>query len=215
MKPKLAQRVVVRHLLGPMAEAVTTFYFDFVDPLSYLVELELCSLGDDVDQGVERIGFELHPPPSALTLVGDATLAPRWTVAREVADALGVALTPPQLVPWSRKALELHLHAEEHGLDRVVRRGVFEAYFQRGLDIGRIDVLVEIARSTGLDSTRAKAVLDVDRFDARVSSAREAALGEGITEPPVLVHGGTRLEGFHKRSALGTFLATEGGTGRR
>jgi predicted DsbA family dithiol-disulfide isomerase len=197
-----------------MAEEVTRFYFDFVDPLSYLLELEIHFLGGDVSNRIERIGLELRPPPTRLTLIDDPALAPRWKRAREVADTLGVELTPPKLVPWSRKALELHLHAYEYDLAGVVRREIFEGYFVRGVDIGRIDVLVEIARSAGLDATEAKAVLDVDRFQAQVFSAREAAALAGVVQPPVIARGAARLEGFHKRTSLGTFLATDSGTSR-
>ena len=195
-----------------MAKAETTFYFDFVDPLSYLMELEIASLGSEVDAHVERVGLELRPPPSPLVLIDDDSLTLRWSTARDLAEARGVELVPPRLVPWTRKALELHLHAAEAELAAAVRQAIYEAYHARGLDIGRIDVLVQIARSAGLDATRAKAVLDVDRFEAQVSHTREVARGARILEPPVIVRGAARLEGFHNRTALGTFLATTSDT---
>ena len=182
------------------------FYFDFIDPLSYLVEHELGTLDGTIDARVTRVPFEVRPPPIPLTDVEDPALAPRWEVGRSVALGLGLSLSAPRLVPWSRKAHELHLHAASRGLGATVRAGVFEAYFVRGQDIGRVDVLVAIGRAAGLDVTETKAVLDVDRFEKEVVAARGAAASLGIGDAPVLLLGASRLEGFHNRSTLGTFL---------
>ncbi len=183
-----------------------TFYFDFIDPLSYVAGLELDSVIGPTDERVEWIGFEIRPPPTPLTEIDDPALASRWEVGRAVAGQLGLSLSPPRLVPWSRKAHELHLHAASHDLGPSVRAAVFDAYFVAGQDIGRIDVLVEVGSSAGLDVTETKAVLDVDRFEANVRAARDAAASAAVADAPVLLLGATRLEGFHKRSTLGTFL---------
>ena len=139
---------------GPHA----AFYFDFIDPLSYLVEHELSTIdvsAKQVAKQVTRIPFEVRPPPISLTEIEDPALASRWEVGRKVASDLGLRLSPPRLVPWSRKAHELHLYAASRGLGAVVRAGVFEAYFVGGQDIGRVDVLVEIGHAAGLDATAA------------------------------------------------------------
>jgi len=189
-----------------MSRPPAAFYFDFIDPLSYLVGLELDSIVGPTDERVARIGFEIRPPPTPLTDIDDPALASRWDVGRAVAADLGLSLSPPRLVPWSRKAHELHLYAASHDLGPDVRAAVFDAYFVAGHDIGRIDVLVEVGCSAGLDVTETKVVLDVDRFEAGVTVARDAAASAGVTDAPVLLLGPARLEGFHNRSTLGTFL---------
>ena len=189
-----------------MSRLPAAYYFDFIDPLSYLVGLELDSIVGPTDERVARIGFEIRPPPTPLLDIDDPALASRWDVGRAVAWELGLSLSPPRLVPWSRKAHELHLHAASHDLGPNVRAAIFDAYFLGGRDIGRVDVLVEVGRSAGLDVTETKAVLDVDRFEADVTAARDAAVSVGISDAPVLLLGAARLEGFHNRSTLGTFL---------
>jgi len=180
-------------------------YFDLVDPLSYLVERELGSL--ETGALVERVPFELRPPPRPLVLIDDDTLAERWAAARSLAARAGLALSPPRLVPWSRKAHELVALAAAHGVADLVRRAAFDAYMLGGQDIGRVDVLVEIAREAGLDRTEAKAVLDVDRHEEDVLAARRRATADRVEDAPVLVGRSGRLEGFHNREALRTFLA--------
>jgi predicted DsbA family dithiol-disulfide isomerase len=152
-----------------MVASRVRFYFDFVDPLSYLQEIELAGLG--AVGSIEPIGFELAPPPAPLTSVADERWQRRYAEARTLPAADGVTLAPPPLVPWTRKAHELHLLARESGRADEVRRAIFEAYFGRGEDIGRVDRLVEVAAGLGLDRTTVKAALDVDRFDEEVAQA--------------------------------------------
>jgi predicted DsbA family dithiol-disulfide isomerase len=179
-----------------------TFYFDFVDPLSYLQDLELIALGGDI----ARVGFELAPPPEPLTAVSDARWRDRWAEGRRLAAAAGVKLEPPALVPWSRKAHELHLHAGENGRGNEIRRAIFESYFGRGEDIGRVDRLCALAESIGLDRTTVKAALDVDRHREDVAEARRAAVEAGIVDTPTMVVSGRILRGFHNRAALRTLM---------
>jgi predicted DsbA family dithiol-disulfide isomerase len=192
--------------LARMHEAPAALYFDFTDPLSYLVELELTALVGSTGHGPTRLPFELRPPPTPLTVVSDPLLATRWDTATTAAAGLGVTLSPPRLVPWSRKAHELHLFARSREAEGSVRAATFEAYFQGGLDIGRVDVLVEIGRACGLDPTETKAVLDVDRFEEEVRTSRDEAVAAGVRDTPLLVRGAGRLQGFHNRVSLGTFL---------
>lgn len=205
-----------------MSDAGSTIHFDFIDPLSYLLARELAALGEDVLAGLAWHPFELRPPPTPLVTVDDASLADRWREAREKAPHLGVTFAPPELVPWTRKAHELVLHARGDDVDGAarhvedatrdvedaVRRRIFEAYLLEGRDIGRVDVLVAVAVDLGFDRTETKAVLDVDTHQAAVASLRAEAADRGVTDTPTVVHGSRRLEGFHNRDALGTLLGT-------
>lgn len=191
-----------------MSDAGGTIHFDFIDPLSYLLGRELAALGEDVLAGLAWHPFELRPPPTPLVTVGDASLAGRWREAQEKAPGLGVTFDPPELVPWTRKAHELVLHARDNDVEDAVRRRIFEAYLLEGRDIGRVDVLVAVAVDLGLDRTETKAVLDVDTHQAAVASLRAEAADRGVRDTPTVVHGGQRLEGFHNRDALGTLLGT-------
>ena len=189
-----------------MSAPAADFYFDFLDPLSYLVGLELTRLDPTDTVEIRWVGVELRPPPSPLIAQDDQALAHRWRDARTVAQRLGITFDPPALAPWTRKAHELVLHAAESELDALVRTRVFEAYLLDGLDIGRVDVLVAIARDAGLDTTESKAVLDVDRFEAAAADAMATAVDAGITDVPTLLREGRQLRGFHNHAALGTFL---------
>lgn len=171
------------------------FYFDFVDPWSHAMQADLEALAAE-GTAISWTPLELAPPPGPLV---DPT-ADAWRSRFE-----GISVTAPFL-PWTRKAHELTLHAESHGLGPEMRRRIFHALWAEGRDIGRIDVLVALAEEVGLDRTETKAALDVDRYTERLTAQRVAAAAEGISAPPVLEHTGRRLEGFHNRAAIRTFL---------
>jgi predicted DsbA family dithiol-disulfide isomerase len=191
-----------------MSHPVARFFFDFVDPLSYLTEIELRALGPSVANGVERVGFELVPPPAPLTALDDPRWSARWALARPAAEAAGVLLQPPRLVPWTRKAHELHLYAHEHGRAADVRLAIFSAHFERGEDIGRVDRLVEIGAAVGLDAALARTVLGVDRHEEGVVAARAEAVAAGVGDVPAIALPGALIRGFHNRGDLGTLLRT-------
>ena len=52
---------------------------------------------------------------------------------------------------------------------------IFAAYWTEGRDIGRIDVLSELASSVGLDPEELKIALDIDKFSDEVLRDRELA----------------------------------------
>jgi len=196
-----------RRQVSRVIDSPPRFFFDFVDPLSYLVELELVAAEIELGIEVERVPFELRPPPAPLRLSGDEPWRERWELARELAAEQRVALDAPALVPWSRKAHELLLYARARGAEPAARSAIFRAYFVEGADIGRIDVLVDVGRAVGLDVTGTKAVLDVDRHQEDVLAARRQAAEADAEAPPLLLFGAARLEGFHNRVTLSTFLA--------
>ena len=164
-------------------------YFDFIDPGSHLVSRLVDRAG--VTTAIAWRGFELRPPP--LPLLDPATA--EWTARQAAARRCAEQPRQPPLVPWTRKAHELCELARERGCLHPVRRALFRAHFDERIDIGRIDRLVEVAREAGLDSSEARAALDVDRHAGTVLRGRERALRRGVADVPALVWGGRRLEG--------------------
>ena len=179
------------------------FYFDYLDPLSYLTDhmLNRVQLADET--WLVRLPFELRPPPEPMLDPADEAWRERWTLATEAASTLGLPLFEPLLLPWTRKAHELVGHAAEKGSALQVHRAIFEAALLRREDIGRVDVLVRVAQSHGLDPTEAKVVLDVDRHAQGVLEARARAIEAGVMTTPTLVAGTETLRGFGRGGAEG------------
>lgn len=190
-------------------------WYDFVDPASVLLMLEIKAARRDreawvLDSCIKWRSLEVRPPPSPLVSLNDPEVSFLWESAIPIAQRIGVTLNPPRLVPWTRKAHELIAHAEEERRESAhsLRLAVAQAYAIKGLDIGRVDVLVKIATDHGWNRTECKAILDVDRYEAVVKGSAQEAKAASVTRPTTIVKGVKRLEGFHNRTALGTLLGT-------
>jgi len=183
-------------------------HFDFVDPLSYVAWRAFEERAGDLRGAVSIrwVGLELRPPPLPMTSTDDPFWAARWRQAAERAASVGLELSPQRVAPWSRKAHELVFFAARHGVEAAVRGALLEAYFERAADIGRIDVLVDIAGEFGLDRGETKATLDVDKHAGDVLTARIEAEALGVRDVPVMSADGKPLEGFPDPSTLLTLL---------
>ncbi len=188
-----------------MATGPVLFFYDYVDPASYILDAAL-GKGSGGGAEVSWRPLELRPPPAARIDAGGE----EWQAIRRSADAAarhyGVELVHPGFVPWSRKAHELALHARDKGCFRGVHDALFRAHFVEGRDIGRVDVLVELAAASGLERTETKAVLDVDRFLDPLRAFRAEAERLRVRGVPTLLVGEARLEGIHDRETLEDFL---------
>ena len=181
------------------------FYFDYVDPGSYLMHRQLGQLLPD---GVEPTVHPLEVRPVPQELIDG--MDPEWNAYGETVEGLAreaeIRMTHPAFIPWSRKAHELRLHAAEQGLESPMHEEIFSARFQEGADIGRIDVLVAAAEKVGLDASESKAVLDVDKHRDRVVDLRREAEAAGVQRVPTLRSGDMSLEGPASIGEVRNFL---------
>ncbi|MGH7447320.1 MAG: DsbA family protein, partial [Longimicrobiales bacterium] len=71
----------------------------------------------------------------------------------------------------------------------AMHEAIYAAYWQDGMDIGRIDVLMGIGRDIGLDASGLKVALDIDQWTERVEQdeARAAQLHLGAVPAFVLM----------------------------
>jgi predicted DsbA family dithiol-disulfide isomerase len=189
-----------------MIDQPPRFYFDYMDPLSLMLEREIAALEGQGVPSVRRYGWELRPPPARLMSTDDPLWLGRWEEAERLARTGGVTMKMPTLLPWTRKAHELAMHARAKDRFREVHEALFRAFLEEGRDIGRVDVLVGLAADVGLDPGEAKAVLDVDRYTAEIDGIRGDAERLGVRGVPTLLIAGERIEGVLPSEALKALL---------
>ena len=180
------------------------FYFDFVDPASYLTSQVVRDAWAAAD--VEWHGFELCVPPRPLLDPADPAWADRQSRAVRYAQASDIPMSAPDFVPWTRKAHELAEFAGSKGHREALVQAVFHARFVGGNDIGRIDVLAQVAAEAGLDGAEARTALGVDRYADAVTQARLASRERGVESVPVLAFRGRRLAGLRSPSEIRRWL---------
>jgi len=185
------------------------FYFDYVDPGSYLMDRQLRTLLAD---GVEptRHPFEMRPVPLELIDGMDPDWRSYGETVGDLAREAEIQMAFPSFIPWSRKAHELRLHAAESGLESKMHEEIFSARFRDGADVGRVDLLVAAAERVGLDLSETKAVLDVDKHRDRVVELRREAEAEGVRRVPTLRSRSVSLEGPASMGELRHFLERAG-----
>ena len=185
---------------------VLRLYYDYVDPASYLLEHRLRGLENATDFSLALEPFELSSPPSVLLDPGEDSWTRHWEAMEEASRGLGIDLRRPWIVPWSRKAHELALHARKEGCFQEIHNTLYRAYLSESLDIGRVDVLVDLARQHGLDPMDTKTALDVDLHRESVLKRRQDGLDAGITKPPTLLWQGRKMDGYADDRTLREFL---------
>lgn len=167
-----------------MAVPVVVFS-DFACPFSYVTEAALRRMETAGQVEPTWLAWELYPAPAPLPPAD----AGAWMDAlRPLADELGLPLRVPAPVR-TRKAHEAAAFAQSRGAGAAMRDALFAAHFAEGLDIGRIDVLVEIGDAAGLDRSELKVVLDVDSLAPRIQAEQAAARRAGVEGVPTLVAG--------------------------
>jgi predicted DsbA family dithiol-disulfide isomerase len=157
--------------------------------------------------------FPLHPetPEDGLTLEELFAGQPvdiKKIMARlkQVADELGLPLGERKKTYNSRLAQELAKWAESKGKGDEFHKAVFQTYFVEGMNIGKIDELVDLAKSLGLPDKEARSVLELRTFKEKVDSDWSRSHALGITGVPTFMVDQQGTVGFQPYEVLEQFL---------
>lgn len=163
-------------------------FADYVCPYCFLAETGVARLRERGKITIEGAAFELRPAGTVLPHIGAGWLEEVWTRSVEpLAAAMRVVLERPKLMTRTRKAHEAASYARSEGLYAEMHAALYAAYWQDGRDIGRIDVLTDVARETGVDAAGLRVALDIDQCTARVEQDEAWAAQLGIGGVPAYV----------------------------
>jgi predicted DsbA family dithiol-disulfide isomerase len=163
-------------------------FADYVCPFCYIAEAGATRLRAGGRIAVDGAPFELRPAGTPLPPADARWIQDAWThsVAPLAAEA-GVSMKRPKLMTRTRKAHEAAAYARGHDRYAEMHAALYAAYWQEGRDIGRIDVLVDIARDTGLDPSGLRVALDIDQCTERVEQEESWAARLGLGGVPAYV----------------------------
>ena len=100
---------------------------------------------------------------------------------------------PPEVVPNSRKALQVTELARDLGLHEQVHSRLMHAYWSEEADIGDEETLLRLTAEAGLDRSEAKAAVDDGRYLDRIEASTREANMHGINAIPAFVLDGRLL----------------------
>lgn len=184
-----------------------TVFSDFACPYSYVTESALWSL-EIAEIEVAYRAYELFPEPEAL---GARRIQEdeRATLER-LATFQGLSLDSAPVPARTRKAHEASRFARERGMENELRRAIYRAVWEERRDIGRIDVLMELAAGEGADAEELKIALDIDRFRDEILRDQEVARRLRVPGTPTIFIGTGRsarvLAGAHGPAVLRTSI---------
>ena len=164
--------------------AMLLLFHDFISPF--------CRVGlDSATKAAEAAGaqlrlvpFELIPSPAEHSDSADAAIERERLDATPLAREHGLELSPPPLLPRTRKAHEAVAFASSTGQELAMAAALYDALWRDGADLGRLDVLVDVGAQVGLDRDALHVALGLDEHAEAVSEAQEAAERAGVTGVP-------------------------------
>ena len=129
---------------------------------------------------------------------------------RRVAEELELPLGERDRSYNSRLAQELAKWAEEKGKGDAFHDAVFRAYFADCKNIGKPDVLVDLAKSLGLPEKEARKVLETRAYKEPVDSDWMRSRELGITAVPTFVLERHAVVGAQPYEVLEEFVKNNG-----
>ncbi|MBW1780784.1 MAG: DsbA family protein [Deltaproteobacteria bacterium] len=165
------------------------------------------------DVGVRWTAFPLHPntPVDGLTL--EELFEGRGINIPEIMDRLkrvaqeeGLPFGRRERTYNSRLAQELGKWAESKERGNPFHKAAFHAYFADGINIARIQNLVDLAVDIGLSGQEAQEVLEKRVFKDAVDSDWARSREMGITAVPTFIINGKAVVGAQPYAVLERFL---------
>jgi predicted DsbA family dithiol-disulfide isomerase len=96
-------------------------------------------------------------------------------------------------LPSTSEAHRLVQLADQEGRHANVAAAIFRAYFERGADIGDVQVLAQIGTDAGLDEDTLQAFRETRDGDSALAGSEERMRGFGVRSVPNLLFGGRVL----------------------
>ncbi len=110
-----------------------------------------------------------------------------------LAERLGVEMRLPPLQPRSRRAHEAAQWARAQNRFDDYNAAIFRAFFERGEDIGDVNVLARLASELRLDAMDLSGALERRDFEAPVLRDEAAAEELGVSGVPAFIAGGRAI----------------------
>ena len=161
--------------------------------------------------------FELRPAPTPTRKPEGDYLQTAWNQrVYPMAERLGVYMKLPTVspYPYTNLAFQGLEFAKDHRKGDEYNDAVFRAFFQQSRDIGRLDVLADIANEVGLGPEQFRGALEMGAYRDRVQQLLRTAYERvGVTAVPTMIIGRQRLEGLYPEDIIRQVIESELGRG--
>lgn len=171
-------------------------FSDYVCPYCFLAKRPLEEVARDEGVEIEWMPFELRPYPADTLRPEDDYLPRVWEGSvYPLAKSLGISIQLPSISPqpYTHLAFEGYQFAKERGKATAYNERVLEAFFQEDKDIGRVDVLSQLAKEIGLSADEFGSALSERKYKSIHQEALIYAYRQKISSVPAFVVNGEAL----------------------
>lgn len=142
--------------------------------------------------------FPLHPdvPDQGMTLAElfrkkeiPVDVDRAMAAMKKTADSYGVPWGGRRMAFNSRPAQEVGLWAQERGRGHAFHQSVFQAYFVRGDNIARPEVLLDLIKKSGLDPAEGETVIRDRSYAGAVDRDWHLCRKKGVMAAPTFIIG--------------------------
>lgn len=191
MRPAHGDRLVSEAAgTGQRVRPKVLLFFDYACAFCYVDRFRLERLSREYAAEVVPVPFELRPEMPAEGFSAEAH-ALRHTervesYLRGLARREGFPLRLPDHIPNTHRGLVMGEVARDAGDDvhALTHEAIFAAYFGEGRDIGRQEVLLDVAGAAGLDVAAVENAWRDGSYDARLRSFARLAANLGVSSTP-------------------------------
>ncbi len=172
-----------------MKKVTIEIFSDYVCPFCWLAKPAASELADS-DPNVEIIwrAYELRPNPVPTLLPAGEYLRRVWNGSvYPMAESMNISIKLPPVQPRSRIAHEAAHWARTLEKFEAMNAAIFRGFFERGENIGEIEVLVSLASALNLESNSLRSALESREFEKSVIADEREAETLGLSGVPAFI----------------------------
>ena len=187
-----------------------TLFTDYICPFCYIGDLRLQHLQKDYEVLVNFRFIEIHPdtPEQGITVDTLNYSDEQWQSMMdgliEMAQEEGIQLAPVRMLANSHRALLLAEAVKQEGREVFYKfnQSLYREYFIDGRNIGDIELLSEIARSSGVSEAVIEKAWNDEKYEKILQMNMSMAVKAGVTATPTFFIGQQQLTGAVSEAKL-------------
>ncbi len=165
-------------------------FSDYICPFCYLGKAIIDKLKNQFDIELEHVGIEIHPE----TPISGADLRKYISQTNEMYEHLrnrgreyGLNFCDVRVLPNSRRSLIVGEYSRIRGKNEEFTDKIFKAYFEDCLDIGKNEVIIDLAKKIGLTKKDIENALEDPLLQKTYANNCAEAKKRNITGVPTFI----------------------------
>jgi len=171
-------------------------YFDFICPYSYILHNYLKRMQKDLKADIIWKSFELYPPHKLKPAKGTQPYKDQQQNTRNISKLFRTKMKFNGNFSRSKLAHEVYKYSQTKDKGDKFRDAVFKAYHLKGRNIEKLNVVLDIAKKSKLNTTELLGHMDAAKFIHDIHKDEIDAQAMGVRGVPTIRIGKYQLYGI-------------------